>query len=44
MRQSNRINNSIDTLVNTNILIEGANHSQFNSSWGNSDSDFQANI
>ena len=40
MRQSNRITNSIDTLVNTNILIEGANHSQFNTSWGNSDSGF----
>ena len=40
MRQSNRITNSIDSLVNTNILIEGANHSQFNTSWGNSDSGF----
>ena len=40
MRQSNRITNSIDSLVNTNILIEGANHSQFNTSWGKSDLGF----
>jgi hypothetical protein len=40
MRQSNRISNYIDSLINVNILIEGANHSQFNTSWGSDDSGF----
>lgn len=40
LRQSNRISNSIDSLLNVNILIEGANHSQFNTSWGSDDSGF----
>ena len=40
LRQSNRISNSIDSLLNINILVEGANHSQFNTSWGSVDSGF----
>jgi hypothetical protein len=40
MRQSKRISNYIDSLINVNILIEGANHSQFNTSWGSDDSGF----
>ena len=40
IRQSNRISNSNDSLINVNVLIEGANHSQFNTSWGSDDSGF----
>ncbi len=40
LRQSNRIKNISDSLINVNILVEGANHSQFNSSWGKNDVGF----
>ncbi len=39
IRQSNRLSNS-ESFSDFNILIEGANHSQFNSSWGKDDSGF----
>jgi len=39
LRQSNRLNIK-NKNMKVNILIEGANHSQFNSSWGTSDVGF----
>lgn len=40
LRQSNRMSNTNDSIINVNILIEGANHSQFNTSWGRNDTGY----
>ena len=43
LRQANRLENE-SPLVNVGILIEGANHSQFNTSWGQHDFGFPGKL
>ena len=44
IRQANRIDNESSSYSDFNILIEGANHSQFNTSWGQHDFGFPGKL
>ena len=44
IRQANRIDNESNSFSDFNILIEGANHSQFNTSWGQHDFGFPGKL
>ncbi|MDG2341914.1 MAG: hypothetical protein P8L24_02460 [Cytophagales bacterium] len=44
IRQANRIENENNSFSDFNILVEGANHSQFNTSWGQHDFGFPGKL
>ena len=44
IRQANRIDNESNSFSDFNILVEGANHSQFNTSWGQHDFGFPGKL
>ncbi|MFL3001085.1 MAG: hypothetical protein ACJZ0Y_02830 [Cytophagales bacterium] len=44
IRQANRIDNESSSFSDFNILVEGANHSQFNTSWGQDDFGFPGKL